>query len=87
MNALGNLLLIGFIEVTPAWYSWSTTIATMVGFVVCGLGIALAQSPLVVAPTSEMLPTGSVAVLGELHIQSVIPQDEAIPEVTDSPFY
>ncbi|WP_144050069.1 hypothetical protein [Halorubrum sp. C191] len=64
VSAFGGLLVVGLIGVIAAWYSWSISIATTVGFVASGLCIALAQSPLVAVPTSEMLTVGIVLVVG-----------------------
>lgn len=64
VSAFGGLLAVGLTIAIAAWYSWPISIATVVGFVASGLGIALFQSPLVAVPSFGMLPVGAVVAVG-----------------------
>ena len=64
VSAFGGLLLVELVGVIATWYSWPISIATAVGIVASGLGIALAQSPLAAVPSSEMLTVGIVVAVG-----------------------
>lgn len=64
VSAFGGLLVVGLTTAIVAWYSWPISIATVVGFVASGLGIALFQSPLVAVPSFGMLPVGVVVAVG-----------------------
>lgn len=64
VSAFGGLLVVGLTTAIAARYSWPISIATVVGFVASGLGIALFQSPLVAVPSIGMLSVGAVVAVG-----------------------
>lgn len=64
VSAFGGLLVVGLTAAIAAWYSWPISIATVIGFIASGLGIALFQTPLVAVPSFGMLPVGAVVAVG-----------------------